>query len=56
VLLFLIYRGFSARLGARPLLGFIEEQIGNAIAEDLIAGGTGSGTLVVAEDRLKLVE
>jgi ATP-dependent Clp protease ATP-binding subunit ClpB len=56
VLLFLIYRGFSARLGARPLLGFIEEQIGNAIAESLIAGGTGSGTLVVVEDRLKLVE
>ncbi|HOB98274.1 MAG TPA: AAA family ATPase [Verrucomicrobiota bacterium] len=56
VLPFFIYRGFSARLGARGLLGFIEKQIGNAVAENLMAGGTGSGTLVAAEDRLKLIE
>jgi ATP-dependent Clp protease ATP-binding subunit ClpA len=55
VLLFLIYRGFSARLGARPLLGFIEEQIGNAVAENLMASGTGSGKLMVEGDRLKLL-
>lgn len=52
---FLIYRGFSPRLGARPLLDFIEESVGNAIVENLLAGGDGCGRLVVAGDRLQLV-
>lgn len=51
---FLLYRGFSPRLGARPLLAFIEEQVGNAVADDLMNGGKGNGTLVVEGDRLRL--
>lgn len=55
VLSFLVYRGFSKRLGARVLIGFIEEQVGNAIAACLMAGQQPHGILVVDGDRLKLV-
>jgi ATP-dependent Clp protease ATP-binding subunit ClpA len=52
---FLIYRGFSRRLGARPLVAFIEESVGDAVAADLVVGGAGSGLLVVEGNQLKLV-
>lgn len=55
VLLFLIHRGFSRRLGARPLVAFIEASIGNAVAENILAGGDGSGLLVVDGGKLKLI-
>lgn len=54
VLPFLVHRGFSRRLGARPLIAFIEENVGNAIKENLLSCGNGNGCLVVAEDRLRL--
>jgi ATP-dependent Clp protease ATP-binding subunit ClpA len=55
VLSFLICRGFSQRLGARLLQQAIEELVGNAIKNDLLNGGSGSGALVVCGDQLKLV-
>ena len=55
VLPFLIYRGFSRRLGARPLIGFIEAQVGNAIVRRLMADGQANGTLVVQNDQLVLL-
>jgi ATP-dependent Clp protease ATP-binding subunit ClpA len=54
VLPFLIHRGFSPRLGARPLLTFIEERVGSAVAKDLRARGNGSGMLSVNGDRLEV--
>ncbi|MBK8001209.1 MAG: ATP-dependent Clp protease ATP-binding subunit [Verrucomicrobia bacterium] len=54
VLPFLQHRGFSARLGARPVLQIIEEFVGNAIANDLVEGGPGSGLIVMEGDQLKL--
>jgi len=55
VVAFLMHRGFSNRLGARPLLDVIEEFVGNAMAENLLPGGPGSGRLVVCGDHLKLI-
>ena len=54
VLPFLIHRGFSPRLGARPLLGFIEEMVGDAVAENLWNGGAGRGLLIVNGERLEV--
>jgi ATP-dependent Clp protease ATP-binding subunit ClpA len=54
VLPFLIHRGFSPRLGARPLLGFIEEMVGDAVAENLWNGGPGEGRLIVNGERLEV--
>jgi ATP-dependent Clp protease ATP-binding subunit ClpA len=54
VLPFLIHRGFSPRLGARPLLGFIEEMVGDAVAESLWNGGAGAGQLIVNGERLEV--
>jgi len=54
VLPFLQCRGFSAKLGARPVPQIIEEFVGNAIATDLVEGGNGSGLIVIERDRLKL--
>jgi len=51
----LIQRGFSPRLGARPLLRVVRELVGNAIAQNLLAGGNGSGQLLVSGDRLRLI-
>ena len=55
VVRFLLQRGFSAKLGARPLLFAIRIYVGNAIVENLMAGGNGSGRLVVVKDRLQLI-
>lgn len=52
---FLVQRGFSPRLGARPLLDTIHELIGNAIANDLLEGGPGNGRLVLDGQQLRLV-
>lgn len=52
---FLVQRGFSAKLGARPLLAMLREMVGNAIVENLLAGGNGSGRLIIEADRLKLI-
>jgi ATP-dependent Clp protease ATP-binding subunit ClpA len=55
VVTFLVQRGFSSRFGARPLLETIEEFVGNAVARNLLSGGSGSGQLVVNEGQLSLV-
>jgi ATP-dependent Clp protease ATP-binding subunit ClpB len=55
VITFLICRGYSRELGARPMLQVIEELVGNPLKNDLIPGGAGSGRLVVCGDGLKLV-
>src|SRR5205823_1467246 len=59
VLPFLVCRGFSDRLGARPILQLIEELCGNAIKDGLndglLCNGTGCGTLTVCGNILKLV-
>lgn len=52
---FVLQRGFSPRLGARPLLDTIHELVGNAISEDLLAGGCGEGRLVIAGQKLRLM-
>jgi ATP-dependent Clp protease ATP-binding subunit ClpA len=52
---FLVQRGFSSRLGARPLLDAIEEYVGNAVAQNLLAGGSGGGHLMVRHGQLELV-
>ena len=54
VLSFLIHRGFSPRLGARRLLHFIHQSVGDAVAANLLAGGTGTGSLIVNGERLIL--
>jgi ATP-dependent Clp protease ATP-binding subunit ClpA len=51
----LVQRGFSDRLGARPLLEILDELVGNAVVEDLASGGGGNGRLVVSGDRLQLI-
>jgi ATP-dependent Clp protease ATP-binding subunit ClpC len=53
---FLVQRGFSSRLGARPLLDAIEEYVGNAVAANLLSGRSDSGRLVVTEGRLELMQ
>ena len=55
VIPFLLCRGYSRRLGARPMLQVIEELVGNALKDALLNSGTGSGTLVVEGNQLKLV-
>ena len=54
VLPFLVRRGFHPRLGARPLRDVVEKTIGDAVTADLLAGGNGSGMLVVREDENRL--
>lgn len=49
---FLVCRGYSPRLGARPLLQVVDELIGNAIKEDLLTGHDACGTLIVSGERL----
>ncbi len=51
----ILQRGFSRKLGARPLLDTLDELVGNAMVEDLKNRGNGSGQLVVADNRLRLV-
>ncbi|PWU19882.1 MAG: hypothetical protein C5B50_05480 [Verrucomicrobia bacterium] len=55
VVTFLMQRGFSSRLGARPLLDVIEEFVGNAVAQNLLTGGSGNGRLLVRDGHLELV-
>ncbi|MEK0446014.1 MAG: hypothetical protein RLZZ399_1335 [Verrucomicrobiota bacterium] len=54
---FLVREGFHPKLGARPLRDAVERLIGDAVAADLLAGGTGSGRLDVVQggDSLELV-
>lgn len=51
---FLCRKGFSLKFGARPLLDVMEEHVGNAVADSLLKGGTGSGRLVVGDNKLIL--
>ena len=50
----LVQRGFSPELGARPLLDTIEELAGDAIVEQLLAGGHGHGRLATNGTLLRL--
>ena len=45
VLPFLVQRGFHPRLGARPMRDAVEKFIGDAVANDMLVGGNGSGKL-----------
>jgi ATP-dependent Clp protease ATP-binding subunit ClpA len=49
-----IQRGYHERLGARPMRDATELLIRNALAEELLAGGTGSGRLRPHADGMKL--
>jgi ATP-dependent Clp protease ATP-binding subunit ClpB len=51
---FLVREGYHKTLGARPMRGAVERYVQDAVAADLLLGGTGSGTLMVhpARDRL----
>ncbi|HEU5079800.1 MAG TPA: AAA family ATPase [Opitutaceae bacterium] len=49
-----IQRGFNDRLGARPMRDATELLVRNAIAADLLAGGTGNGHLHPDADGLRL--
>lgn len=55
VIPFLMCRGYSRRLGARPMLQVIDELVGNPLKEGLLGGGTGAGTLMVGGDHLQFV-
>jgi len=55
VLPFLVRRGFHPKLGARPMRDAVEKLIGDAVALDLLTGGTGCGQLVVADDGNELL-
>ncbi len=54
VVRFVLQRGFSPRLGARPLLDTLHELVGNAIAVSLLDGGRGEGRLVIEGPQLRL--
>ena len=56
VLSFLVRRGFHPRLGARPMRDAVEKSIGDAVANELLTGGTGCGKLTVDEsgERLRI--
>ena len=57
VLPFLVRRGFHPRLGARPLRDVVEKSIGDAVANELLTGGSGCGRLTVDEsgERLRIM-
>ena len=57
VLPFLVRRGFHPRLGARPLRDVVEKVIGDAVADELLAGNDGCGTLTADEsgERLRIM-
>jgi ATP-dependent Clp protease ATP-binding subunit ClpB len=54
VLPFLVRRGFHPRLGARPLRDAVEKSIGDAVANELLTGGSGCGKLTVDENGERL--
>lgn len=45
VLEFLVREGYHRTLGARPMRGSVERHIQDAVAESLLAGGSGSGRI-----------
>jgi ATP-dependent Clp protease ATP-binding subunit ClpB len=49
VLPFLVRRGFHPKLGARPVRDAVEKLVGDAVALDLLTGGSGCGRLIVDE-------
>ena len=51
VLPFLVRKGFHPKLGARPMRDTVEKQVGDAVAECLLAGRPASGRLSVDEPR-----
>ncbi len=51
---FLVRVGYHPRLGARPLRDAVERLVGDAVAADLLAGGTGSGQLRLGKDAKSL--
>jgi ATP-dependent Clp protease ATP-binding subunit ClpA len=51
VLPFLVRKGFHPKLGARPMRDAVEKQIGDALAEHLLAGKYSGGKLLVDESR-----
>jgi ATP-dependent Clp protease ATP-binding subunit ClpA len=51
VLPFLVRKGFHPKLGARPMRDAVEKQIGDALAEHLLAGKKSGGRLQVDESR-----
>jgi ATP-dependent Clp protease ATP-binding subunit ClpB len=55
VLPFLVRRGFHPKLGARPMRDAVEKLIGDAVAVDVLTGGSGCGTLVLDESANCLV-
>ena len=55
VLPFLVRRGFHPKLGARPMRDAVEKLIGDAVAIDLLTGGSGCGSLVVDETANSLI-
>src|ERR1700690_981923 len=51
VLPFLVRKGFHPKLGARPMRAAVEKQVGDALAEHLLAGKNSGGRLQVDESR-----
>ncbi len=51
VLPFLVRKGFHPKLGARPMRDAVEKQIGDALAEHLLAGKNSGGRVQVDESR-----
>jgi ATP-dependent Clp protease ATP-binding subunit ClpA len=51
VLPFLVRKGFHPKLGARPMRDAVEKQLGDALAEHLLAGKNSDGRLFVDESR-----
>jgi ATP-dependent Clp protease ATP-binding subunit ClpB len=51
VLPFLVRKGFHPKLGARPMRDAVEKQVGDALAEHLLAGKNSGGRLQVNESR-----
>jgi ATP-dependent Clp protease ATP-binding subunit ClpA len=51
VLPFLVRKGFHPKLGARPMRDAVEKQLGDALAEHLLAGKKSGGRLLVDESR-----
>jgi ATP-dependent Clp protease ATP-binding subunit ClpA len=49
VLPFLVRRGFHPKLGARPMRDAVEKLVGDAVAIDLLTGGSGCGMVTVDE-------
>lgn len=49
VLPFLVRRGFHPKLGARPMRDAVEKFVGDAVAVDVLTGGTGCGGISVDE-------